>query len=71
MGRGLKMGVDFGDTAAGRKRSHEIAMRRSVVGQQAEPLANVGKRIIGLGQKRDDPRQHVGLQPLESLTLVD
>ena len=65
------MGVAFGDAPTGRKRGHEIAMRRLVIGQQAEPLANVGKRLFVLGQERDDPRQNIRMKSLESLTLPD
>ena len=71
MGRRLQMGLAFGDAPTGRKRGKQIPMRRYVTGQQVEPLANVGKRLIVLGQERDDPRQDVRMKSLESLTLPD
>ena len=71
MGRRLQMRLAFGDAPAGRKRSHEIPMRRFVIGQQVEPLANVGKRLPCPRQERGDPRQHVGMKSLEPLTLPD
>jgi hypothetical protein len=70
-GRRLQMGFAFGDAPTCRKRGKQIPMRRVVIGQQLEPLANVRKRLVVLGQVRDDPRQHVGMQTLEALTLPD
>src|SRR5271165_4548076 len=71
MGRRLQMGLAFGDAPTGCKRGKKIPMRRLVIGQQVEPFANVGKRLTGLGEKRYDPRQDVGMQIPESLTLSD
>ena len=65
------MGLAFGDAPTGRKRGKQIPMRHYVIRQQVEPPANVGKRLLGPGQERDDPRQHVGMKSLESLTLPD
>ena len=49
MGRRHEMGLAFGEAPAGRERGKQIPMRRYVIRQQVEPLANVGKRLTGLG----------------------
>ena len=67
----LQMGLAFGEAPAGRERGHEIAMRRFVKRQDVQQFANVGKRLVCPRQQRGDPRQHVRMKSLESLTLPD
>ena len=47
-GRRLHMSLAFRDASTSRKRREQIPMPCQVVGQEVEPLAKVGKRLVGL-----------------------